>query len=220
MFLGVIILHKKIDITQQSSYIYGDSHTFLTVKYREIFMLKQFITCFALLTALAACGSTPGTKSDAPPVKGYTELPIMELPGAKKGCATGGSKIRTSISNAQDFATTTARANLASQIKTRIQGMVKKYISEGENEGKMLAEELNTRVIRELTDMDLLGGVLVKSYVMGEEVQSVVCIEPDTFADAFANMKNMDNKMKQALRARAKAEFSDMDEQLKANRNR
>jgi hypothetical protein len=175
--------------------------------------LKLSLLAF-VVSLFAACGSTPGNNTAG------GAITIIDLPVAKKGCAIGGSVLRSSISNAQDFATTTARANLASTLKETIQQMVKRYVEEGQTGGKDLAEELNTRVIRGLTEMDVIGGVVIKSYKMGNEIQVIVCIEPDAFINAFDKMNQLSQKARQALKNRAKVEFNDMDNQLDKLRGR
>ena len=173
-------------------------------------MFKYAVSVFALCVSfsLSACGGQTAVGG-----KG-AELVLKELPVAKKGCAIGGSIVRSSISNAQDFATTTARANLASTLKETIQQMVKKYVEEGQASGGEIAEELNTRVLRGLTEMDVIGGVVTRSYLLGNEVQMVVCIEPDTFVDAFDKMNQLSQQQRKALKRRAKVEFDEMDRQL------
>ena len=177
---------------------------------------KSLLTLLACLP-LIACGGAPTAEL-------ASGSEAIELPVAPKGCALGGSKIRNSQSNATSFATERARANLAKSIKTTIQEMTKVYVQEGTGmdggDAQDFAEELNTRVIRSLTDFDILGGTVVKSFVLNNEAQVIVCIDTETFADAFDKMKALDQKARAALRKRAKAEFSDMDEQLKKLKNR
>ena len=55
---------------------------------------------------------------------------------------------------------------------------------------------------------------------MGNEVQVMVCIEPDVFANAFDKMNQLSQKQRSALKIRAKAEFEDMDEQLELLRRK
>ena len=173
-------------------------------------MFKVAVTICSLFLSLGLSACGPGSVTGG---KG-AELVLKELPVAKKGCAIGGSMVRSSISNAQDFATTTARANLASTLKETIQQMVKRYVEEGQAGGSEVSEELSTRVLRGLTEMDVVGGVVTRSYLLGNEVQMVVCIEPDTFIDAFDKMNQLSQQARKALKRRAKIEFDEMDEQL------
>ena len=179
--------------------------------------LTTYLITAVCVFSFCACGSTGPNGGGGSDKAGIS---ITDLPIAKKGCAQGGVKVRSSISNAQDFAATTARANLAATMKETVQQMVKRYVEEGQAGDRQIAEELNTRVMRGLTELDVIGGVVTKSYMMGDEVQVIVCIEPDAYIDAFDKMKQLSQKQREALKARAKTEFRDMDKQLETLRNR
>ena len=176
-----------------------------------ITLLTRVSFTILLTLYLVACGSTPDSVPGTPKDESTA---IQEYVVPDKGCAVGGAKIRSTVSSAQDFATNTARANLSASLKETVQQMVKQYTSEGQVEDKETAEQLNTRVIRSLSENEILGGILVRSYRMGDEMQSIVCIEPAVFFGAFDKMKQLSDRAKQALKLAAQAEFKDMDEQL------
>jgi len=132
-----------------------------------------------------------------------------------KGCAAGSQKVRSMVGFARDAAVTNARKNLAKALKTNIQSMMKQYKSEGETGGKDFSEELSSEVTRELVDKTLVGTRVVKTEMRGNQYYAMVCLDPETFGDAFDRMNKLSMKERRALKARAKAEFKDMDVQLK-----
>ena len=160
---------------------------------------------------VCACGSTAQRKAES------TLISLQELAVPERGCALGGSKVSRSLSlsHARDFAITQARANLASSIKESVQGMVKVYAQEGESGGQEIVEELSILVIQGLTDLDVIGGEVVRSYRIGDDIQVVVCLNPKGFYDAFDKMNQLSQKQRQILKVKAKSVFTELEKPIK-----
>lgn len=137
-----------------------------------------------------------------------------------KGCAVGSEKVRSMVGFARDAAVTNARRNLAADLTSHIQSMMKQYKSEGEADAKDFSEELSSEVTRELVDKTLVGTRAVKTEMRGNQYYAMVCLDPETFGDIFDRMNKLSGQERRALKARAKAEFKDMDAQLKKLRER
>ncbi len=175
--------------------------------------LRLVMGALMTLTLLAiGCGGTEVKQTEINPPKWF-DNPI-------KGCAAGSQKIRNMVGFARDTAITNARTNLAKALKTHIQSMLKSYKAEGEADSKDFSEELTTKVTRELVEKTLVGTQVVKTERRGDQYYALVCLDPETFADAFDRMNRLSQKERAALKARAKAEFKDMDVQLKKLRER
>ena len=170
--------------------------------------LQLICVCFASASLLAACSGSGGTpNSGFPGEPSWVTNPI-------KGCGVGSAQFRGNLSLARTAAIGDARSDLARQLKIRVQGMLKTYQAMGEAEGKEFNEEQTTNVSRQIVDTTLVGTIPKKNARVGKTYYSTVCIDPSAFADAFDQMNNMSQKMRSALKKRAKAEFADLDKQL------
>ena len=163
----------------------------------------------AVALGLLACGGGAkqldgGTYDDAP---NWYNDPV-------KGCGVGSVKYRGIKDLARKSAISAAREELASQLKTVTQGMVKNYQQQGETDGQAFTEELQTRVSREVTNETMVGSRVAATALRGDEFYAMVCLDPETFADAFDRMKDLSGKQREALKKRAKAEFADLDKQI------
>jgi len=118
---------------------------------------------------------------------------------------------------ARTTALSRARADLARNLETRVQAMIKDYQSQGEDTGKEFTEERVVQVSRQLTDQSLTGTRVVESFLTKEEPRdhySLVCIDAKSFGDLVQQMNSLSQTARDALKKRAEAEFSDMDTQL------
>lgn len=159
------------------------------------------------LAVMFACGGAQTSGPAANEAPDWYDNPT-------KGCSVGVAKLRANRQMAMDSAMTSARAELARNLQTVIQGMVKRYMAEGEADGKDFAEELSTDVVRDVVDQTLVGTRKAISKTVGNELFVMVCLDPETFADAFERMSKLSGSQRAALKARAEAEFKDLDEQL------
>ena len=166
----------------------------------------QLVALIIPCACLLACGSSTSAIDQGDPTA------LHELLTPKKGCEIGGAKIRdpSSMSHALNFAITVGRANLASAIKENIKQMFKVYVfPEGASEGQEIVGDLTTIVIRGLTELDVLGGEVVRQHRVEDEVLVMVCINKQKFYDAFDQMSHLSEARRQSLKARAKAMFAD-----------
>jgi hypothetical protein len=170
--------------------------------------LMTFALAGALSMTLVACGGGGGggggTFGDAPE---WYDNPT-------KGCGVGSAKHRGIRDLTRKAAVSSARDDLGRNLKSVVQGMIKQYQSAGEAEGKEFAEELQTRVTRSVVDQTLVGTRTVATAMRNNEFYAMVCLDPETFADAFDRMKELDGKQKAALKKRAEKEFEDLDAQI------
>jgi len=137
-----------------------------------------------------------------------------------KGCAAGSSKVRGIRSIASKAAVAHARDELTRQLKTVVQGMIKSYQRMGEADGKDFAEEDTTAVTRQIVDQTMVGTRKVREQKVGNEIFSLVCLDLETFANAFEKMNKADETMRKALKKRAEEEFKDLDAQIEKIKNR
>lgn len=176
--------------------------------------MKRWWNTMAGIVALVAFGCG-GAKVD----KRGTAAPEW-ADNPPKGCGTGSAKFRGLRDIARDGAVTSARADLARDLKTTMQGMIKKYQASGETGGADFTEELTTGVTRDIVDQTLIGTRVVRTEVLEGELFALVCLDPETFKDAFERMSQLSQAQRVALKARADAEFKDLDQQIEKLRAR
>ncbi|MBP7127340.1 hypothetical protein KBD49_13335 [Myxococcota bacterium] len=165
------------------------------------------------LAASMGCGGAPSTKREfgkAP--SWYNEPP--------KGCGVGSAQLRRSRQAARDAAVASARLDLVRSVQGVVQGMVRRYLAEGEAQLADFTEEQATSTVRDVVDADLMGARPVKTETNDEELFTLVCLDPETFGNAFERMTQLSQKARAALRARAQEEFKDLDEQIQRLRER
>ena len=164
------------------------------------------IVVLSLMVGSRSGGQTKGggTFGDAP--SWYDSVP--------KGCGVGSAKHRGLKDMTRKAAVASAREELAGQIEATTQGMMKTFQQQGETEGEGFAEDLQTRVSREIVDQTMVGTRVTATELIDSEFYAMVCLDPETFADAFDRMKDLSTKQRDALRKRAKAEFKDLDAQI------
>jgi len=165
---------------------------------------------------LLACGGTTKAQLQS----GSFEQAPRWFDNPEKGCGVGSAKHRGIRNLTRKASVQSARDDLARQLKTQIQGMVKQYAQAGETDGKQMAEELQTAVSRSIVDQALAGTRVAVTAMLGQEFYSMVCLDPETFGDAFDRMKELSQKQRAALKNRAKIEFQDLDKQIEKLQNR
>ncbi len=148
---------------------------------------------------------------------GGTKLPgwYMTPPA---GCGVGTGRYQGQLQTSRNAAVSQARTDLARQMEVKIEGMIKQYAEQGTTEGEDFAESLITDVSRDIVNTTLAGTVVRNGEIMevdgAQNFVAMVCLDPETFADAFDRMNRMSDKMRKALKERAKAEFDDLDAQI------
>ena len=176
--------------------------------------LGMVFSFFGLVALFIGCG---GGKAGVAP----SSLPKWALtpPGA---CEVGISKIRNqNLGPAKTAAEARGRAALAQALNTRVQNMIKDYQQSGETDGKSFAEELTTSVTRNLVDQRLVGTKARDAHIAeGDNAQyfALMCIDTEAFGSVFDQMKSLGQKQREALKARAKVEFDDLDRQIEKNK--
>ncbi len=168
------------------------------------------------MAALIACGGAQQKAS--PAAQGAAESPEWYNTPIK-GCAVGSAKLRSILQAARDGAVASARADMAKQLEGTVQTMVKRYIREGEVDAKDFSEEDQRSVVRDTAEQTLNGVRVVKTASAGGQFYAMVCLDPETFGDAFSRMKTLSEKAREGLKKRAEEEFKDMDAQLDKIRN-
>jgi hypothetical protein len=134
-----------------------------------------------------------------------------------EACGVGISKHRGNLGMAKTTAEARGRDALARELSTKVEGMIKDYQQSGETDAKDFTEELTTQVSRQIVDQTLVGTRTRIAHVSKETPQqyyALVCLDPEAFAGAFDRMNELSQKQRQALKARADAEFKDLDQQL------
>ena len=169
--------------------------------------IKTVSILVAMMFVVAACGSSEK------PSTGFSDEPAW-VTNPIKGCGVGSSKDRGIRDLTRKAAIASARDDLARQLKMTVQGMIKQYKAMGETEGKEFAEEQTTQVSRNMVNTTMVGSIVKRTGMVKRNYYAMVCLDPETFADAFDKMNEMGNKMRAALKKRAKAEFADLDKQL------
>mgnify|MGYP001989480838 CR=1 FL=1 len=157
---------------------------------------------------------------------------LLALPGCAKsgklpswylsppsGCAVGSAPNQGMMDMAKRLATQAARDDLARQLNTKVEGMIKNYMAQGRAEGQEFAEMDATSVSRTIVDTTLVGTVPTEAELIGEEFYMMVCLDLETFASAIEDMETMDARLRAAIRERAEEEFEDLDRVLDRNRN-
>ena len=95
--------------------------------------------------------------------------------------------------------------------------MIKDFIQEGETEGETFTEEEITSVSKQVTALTLNGTVPKQREMLDGAMYTLICLDTDSFANAFTDMNTMSDKMRQGLRARAQAGFDELDAEVEGS---
>ncbi|MEE2788853.1 MAG: LPP20 family lipoprotein [Myxococcota bacterium] len=165
---------------------------------------------------LFGCG---GTQVQPPTDPGEIPKWALTPPAA---CGVGIAKHRGNLGMAQQTAVARGRDALARQLRTKIEGMIKDYQEAGETDAKDFTEELTTQVSRQIVDSTLVGTATKMAHLSEDPQQqyyALVCLDPESFSNAFDRMNELNAKQRKALKQRANQEFQDLDRQLERMRN-
>ncbi len=140
----------------------------------------------------------------------------IEDPGAVAGaCAVGSAPLSPGMTSlARTGAASAARVELARQMQTQIQGMVKTYQSQQMSEGKVAAEQDITNINRDIVNMEISGSKIRATKERGGELFSLVCVDPEAMQAALDAMNSMNDTMKAAIKKRMGDELADLDAQI------
>ena len=171
--------------------------------------LHLYVLAFSLL-CLSGCG---GHET----MTGGLNLPPWAV-NPPPTCAVGTIQYRGNLGLAKSGANARGRDALARQLKTKVEGLLKDYQSQGETEGQGFTEELITQVSRQSV-REVLQGTRSKEWALTEgdrpELHSLICLEPEALLKAFDQMSILNKKQRKALRGRAKDAFKDLDRNIK-----
>ena len=169
------------------------------------------LTLVSMVTFLAmGCGSKKVSQEPVD-VQGVSVPSWVVNP--KPGCAAGVYKMKGNVSMAMDMSQNHARQQLGRQLQIMTKSLIQKYIEEGEHDQETYNEELALNVSKSVTSITINGSIPVKQDAVGEHFYSLVCLDPDTFANSFNEMNQLDERIRQNLRARAKTAFETLDEE-------
>ena len=129
-------------------------------------------------------------------------------------CGFGVQKLRGNQGAAIRASQAKGRTNLSFQIETKVKAMVKSYNAEGGTADGDISEEMTKMASVNLSKTTLNGAVPKKTEIIGENVYSLVCLNPGVLSDAISNMKQLSNAQRKALERRAKAAHEDLEKQL------
>ena len=133
----------------------------------------------------------------------------------KEACAVGSAPLTPGMTSlARTGSASAARVELARQMKTNIQGMIKTYQSQQISEGKVAAEQDLTNINRDIVNMEIVGSKVHATKERGGELFSLVCIDPAAMQEALDKMNSMGETMKAAIKQRMSTELEDLDAQI------
>jgi hypothetical protein len=165
--------------------------------------ISFFVAMLALLCI--GCGPKQPANTSTPKVKNIPKWYFAPKPL----CAAGSAKFQGVLQGARDAANESARQELGRNLESKTQSLVKRYIEEGSAEGEGFSEELRTNVSQTVASTVLAGSRVVDGELdQGDAMYyGYVCLDTETFLNAFDSMKNLSSKAREALKGRADKEF-------------
>jgi hypothetical protein len=155
--------------------------------------------------AVAAASSAKSTVVE----KNWIENPPADA------CAVGSAPLSPGMTSlARTASSSAARVEIARQIKTKVEGMVKTYQSQQMSDGKMAAEQDLTNINRDIVNMEIHGSKVRATKERDGELFSLVCIDPEAMQEAIDKMNSMSETMRTAIKTRMNDEFKDLDTQI------
>jgi hypothetical protein len=145
-----------------------------------------------------------------------------------KGCGSGEARVRGSLDLAKETANDRARTSLSKNLMVEIQGLLKSYQASGESDAKGFYEESTDNTIRTLVDRELSGSFPVEGKMATISIDgqpqsnfyAMVCMDPQFYGKMFDEMKNLSQKDRAALKARADAAHDELKAAVAAKRAR
>ena len=172
--------------------------------------MKRLFCVSALSLLIGAC-SAKKVNQEPVDVQG-TSVPAWVV-NPKPGCAAGVYKIKGNISMAMDMSQNHARQQLGRQLQITTKSLIQKYIEEGEHDSESYNEELALNVSKSVTSITINGSIPVRQDAVGDHFYALVCLDPETFANSFTEMNQLDEKIRQNLRARAMTAFEKLNDE-------
>ena len=186
-------LNKRIKVLEQEN-------TFIS-----LFSTPYLILVFFMMSA---CGSSKPSAS-LPPWVINTPL----------GCGLGSLQVNGSISLAKSGAIAKGRADLARQIQTRIENVIKSYRSEGGGQ-QDFSEELMTQVSQQSSRALLQGTKERKSYIEPGQPSIyyvLVCYEAQQKSSLIQSLSIIPKRHRKSIQVRAESAFKELESLMKKN---
>jgi len=165
------------------------------------------LLCTILVTSITiACSSSPENSSKLNIPKWAVDQPDL--------CGLGIQKFRGNLSTDRTVANAKARSDLSRQIETKVKSMIKSYSATGEAQEKSFTEETSKVAVVNLSKTSVNGAVPKKFEMMGDNIYTLVCLNPGVLTDAISNMKQLSNAQRRALEKRARLAHQELEEQM------
>ena len=169
--------------------------------------------CSLSFAVLTACGG--GAKLASPERVSLDDVPSW-VKTPPESCAMGVATFRGDLNLGRKASVGRGREELSRQLQTKVAGLFKDYQSQGESGGEGFNEELITQVSRQLSTMTLTG-TRARSWHVDEEAEpqqiySLVCIEPELFANALKRMGALSAMQRERLQRSADSAFRELDQ--------
>jgi hypothetical protein len=130
-------------------------------------------------------------------------------------CAVGSAPLSPGMSSmARTASASAARAELARQIKTKIEGMVKTYQSVEMAGKKGVSEQKITNINTDIVNMEIPGSKIRATKERNGELHALVCIDPESMQEAIGKMNSMSESMRSAISSRMNDELKDLDARI------
>jgi hypothetical protein len=144
----------------------------------------------------------------APYPKWYRKPPAM--------CGVGSAPIGPGgLEMSKVSADNMARTDLARQVQTRVQAMVKDYGAQFMKDGAGDGEVAVTSVARNITDLSLTGGRSMRNEPKKDTMYVLVCLQRARFKKALDGVPALDRAMRNEVDARVDEAFDEMEAKLK-----
>ncbi|MDR0965205.1 MAG: LPP20 family lipoprotein [Myxococcales bacterium] len=203
--------------------------------------LKISLLSAAVLLAFTACGSTPEqpTRADLSAPTPMNAHIVNALEGAPEWvvsdckiylgkigrkemlCAAGAVGGSRNIALMKQNSAQRARVELANMMQSRIKGMMRDYqrsVTGGENFGTAADDEqLVESTSKSIVDTTLSGTESIASWASPTgELWTLVVLDTDSFLKALSNMKQLDARIVEHVKANAEESFAKLDEETSA----
>jgi len=173
----------------------------------------------AVLLASAALAAGCATAKPAPTSSGFDDnAPSWASGEIPIGCGLGQATHHGNQSLTREAAVDKGRMEIGRSLNTQLQGMIKQYADQGETDGKDYSEEKVTSVSKSIVDQTLAGTRVKQTALVGKQFYALVCMDLEGFKGMVDNMNTLSSKMKAGLKARADAEFADLDKAIQESR--
>ena len=165
---------------------------------------------FCILTCALLSSACASKKKNGPVTAVGVTVPEWVV-NPKPGCAAGTYKMKGDLGMAMDMSAHHARHQLSQQLQVVTESLIRKYVEEGEHNSDDFTENLSLSVSQSVTSLTLNGAVPVKQDVSGNHYFTLICLDPEIFANSFTEMNQLDERVRLQLRDRAKNAFDQLD---------